>query len=208
MSNAIKNDEYYLYKAKKYHYKIQKKLLSMKKKGKEIPDEYKQYLQDFNMLGGRSNNLSDAIEHNVDELKKTTLSSIDELKTTTLGDLKMIHEEIKKLSININSTNDKLINEKNKILIEYFNKSFDNFSKQNNDNNTALQEHIIKLINSRKTQTESQLENLRKDTKDTLNNNNEEIKNNFANLLEHVTKLLDLLKPPEQTANKQSTSKT
>ena len=32
--NNAKNNDYYLYKAKKYHYKIKQKLLEMKKNGK------------------------------------------------------------------------------------------------------------------------------------------------------------------------------
>ena len=50
----IKNDEYYLYKAKKYHHKIKQKLLEMKKNGKQLPSGYEQYLNDFKMVGGAS----------------------------------------------------------------------------------------------------------------------------------------------------------
>ena len=54
MSGDNKKDEYYLYKAKKYHHKIKKKLLNMQKEGKTIPDAYKHYLQDFSMTGGKA----------------------------------------------------------------------------------------------------------------------------------------------------------
>jgi len=42
------NEDLYLYKAKKYHYKCQAKLKEMMREGKDIPQGYEQYLQPFN----------------------------------------------------------------------------------------------------------------------------------------------------------------
>lgn len=50
-SNSIQSqmhdNDYYKYKAMKYHYKIQNVLKKMMADGKSIPDEYMQYLNDF-----------------------------------------------------------------------------------------------------------------------------------------------------------------
>ena len=48
---AAKNEDqdFYKYKAKKYHYKIQQKLKEMRSQGKTFPVEYEQYLKPFSV---------------------------------------------------------------------------------------------------------------------------------------------------------------
>jgi hypothetical protein len=41
------NDDLYLYKAKKYHYKCQMKLKEMMARGESVPAGYEKYLQPF-----------------------------------------------------------------------------------------------------------------------------------------------------------------
>lgn len=45
--NGANNEEYYRYKARKYHYKCQNKLKLMQTAGKVVPQEYEQYLRPF-----------------------------------------------------------------------------------------------------------------------------------------------------------------
>lgn len=40
-------DQFYLRKAQKYHYKIQKKLMDMRARGEQIPSGYERYMSPF-----------------------------------------------------------------------------------------------------------------------------------------------------------------
>jgi hypothetical protein len=46
--NNVHDDNYYKYKAAKYHYKIQEELKKRKLNGQPIPNEYEYYLKAFN----------------------------------------------------------------------------------------------------------------------------------------------------------------
>jgi hypothetical protein len=47
LNESNDNNDYYQYKAKKYHYKCQMKLKEMQSQGKSVPSGYEKYLKPF-----------------------------------------------------------------------------------------------------------------------------------------------------------------
>jgi predicted nucleic acid-binding Zn-ribbon protein len=139
MNTINKDDNYYLYKAKKYHYKIQKKLKSMQQEGKTIPSEYKFYLKDFNTLsGGDSLTISDAFNKNMIQTQKLL---DDDMKASSTV-LENINQELQSSINEYKAKQEESITKINSAVLKRVGDSFEEFMKTMSSNNKGFEKKI------------------------------------------------------------------